>query len=239
MTIKIKNSQPLLFPLNDKSDLKDVSRIIVHLAVAAPNLEDSILSLLGKKARFSLVKGSIGYAAEVDVRIINEIPNLAQIREYDEFVPPKLLFIGPNHSHEAMIKAVISGAWAYMSAEDDLSELESAISGVVESTGSSLLQTIASSENASQEFLQELAAPRLEGQVTHTIPNLLTSDEVRILELIARGERSKDIGEIVGLAEQTVKNYVVRILDKTRTQTRAHAAALAAQRGWLPPLDKD
>ena len=76
MTIKIKNSQPLLFPLNDKSDLKDVSRIIVHLAVADPNLEDSILSLLGKKARFSLVKGSIGYAAEVDVRIINEIPNL-------------------------------------------------------------------------------------------------------------------------------------------------------------------
>ena len=69
------------------------------------------------------------------------------------------------------------------------------------------------------------------------MPNPLTDRETEILELIARGEPSKSIGDMVGLGEQTIKNYVLKILDKTHTRNRAHAAAVAAQRGWLSPVE--
>ena len=239
MPLKLDNSQPLLIPLNQETAPQEAPKIIVHLAVSDPDLEDAMLSLLGRKSRFSVFKGSIGYAAEAHVRLIDEKPNPDQVREYDESTPPKLLFIGLDQSTESITEAARAGAWAYVSESADSSDLEDAICSLVESTGSPLLKRIAANEEASRELLNELSNPVEESYDPNHLPNPLKQDEIRILELIARGEPSKNIGEIVGLAEQTIKNYVVKILDKTRTHNRAHAAAVAAQRGWLSPLDED
>jgi len=237
LSLRLDNTQPLLIPLTQDTVAEDVSRITVHLAISDIELEKAMLSLLGRNARFSVVKGSIGYAAESEVRLIDEPPDVDQQRELDEQSPPKLLFIGFDHSSESMIEAAYAGAWAYVSEAADSSELEAAIVGLVNSTGSPLLKQLAASEYASKELLRYLSTPRSDNRAGDAMPNPLTALQVRILDLIARGEPSNNIGDIVGLAEQTVKNYVVKILDKTHTHNRAHAAALAAQRGWLSPLD--
>jgi DNA-binding NarL/FixJ family response regulator len=209
----------------------------VHLAISDMELENAMLSLLGRNARFSVVKGSIGYAAESDVRLIDVAPDVDQQRELDEISPPKLLYIGLGKSNEVLIDAAIAGAWAYVSEGADAKDLEAAICSLVESEGSPLLKQISSSEVASKLLLEELATPRDEEKEIDTESNPLTNREIQILDLVARGEPSKKIGEIMKLGEQTIKNYVVVILGKTHTHNRAHAAALAAQRGWLSPLE--
>ncbi len=237
LALRFDNTQPLLIPLTQDTIAQDVPRITVHLAISDSDLENAMLSLLGRDARFSVVKGSIGYAAESDVRLIDEAPDPDQKRELGEISPPKLLYIGLDNSDESLIEAAQAGAWAFVSEAADSSELEAAICTLVEEKGSPLLRRIASSEIGSATLLRELSAPRVEVLATVAEDNPLTTLEVQILELVARGEPSKDIGDIVGLAEQTIKNYVVKILDKTHSHNRAHAAAIAAQRGWLSPLD--
>ena len=237
MALKLDNSQPLLIPLNDDADSRELPRVTVHLAIADVELESAMLSLLGRNARFSVVKGSIGYAAESDVRLNDEPPDVDQQRDLGEISPPKLLFIGLDWSDESMVEAARAGAWAYISESADSKDLESAVCGLVESQGSPLLKQIAASEVASRLLLGEFSAIRDDTVEVAVEPNPLKNQEIEILELIARGEPSKSIGDIIGLGEQTIKNYVVKILDKTHTHNRAHAAAVASQRGWLSPLE--
>ncbi|CAB1128801.1 DNA-binding transcriptional activator DevR/DosR [Candidatus Hydrogenisulfobacillus filiaventi] len=57
----------------------------------------------------------------------------------------------------------------------------------------------------------------------------LTSQERRILELIAEGKTNKEIGEIVFLSDKTVKHYVSNILSKLGLSRRSEAAAFLAR----------
>ncbi len=239
MALKLDNTQPLLIPLTQDTVSQEVPRITVHLAISDNDLEYAMLSLLGRNARFSVVKGSIGYAAESDVRLIDERPHVDQLQNLDEQMPPKLLYIGLDDSDESLIEAARAGAWAFVREGADSSELEDTICSLVETDGSPLLKRIAARGSGSAALLSDLSAVRDDSIKVHAVQNPLRPDEIRILELIARGEPSKNIGNIVGLAEQTVKNYVVKIFIKTQTHNRAHAAALAAQRGWLSSLDSE
>lgn len=58
----------------------------------------------------------------------------------------------------------------------------------------------------------------------------LTPTEVRIVEMIADGMTNRQIGEAIGLAEKTIKNYVSSILSKMHMSRRAEAAAYLAGR---------
>jgi DNA-binding NarL/FixJ family response regulator len=237
LALKLDSTQPLLIPLSQDVPDENAQRITVHLAISDFDLERATLNLLGRRARFSVVKGSIGYAAESDVRIIDEAPNADQLREFGEQNPPKILFIGLGKSEETLIEAVRAGAWAYISESDDVEDLEQAICSLVDSPGSPLLKQLATNDSGARAVLQELAGSEQPVEYVAPIDNPLTLNEIDILELVARGDSSKVIGEKIGLVEQTVKNYVVNILDKTHTHNRAHAAAVATQRGWLSQLD--
>lgn len=237
MALEHRNTQPLLIPLSQDSDPWGERRITVHLAISDSELEWSALGLLGRNPRFSVVKGNIGYAAEADVRIIDQAPDREQTRILDELKPPKLLFLGDVESDAALLKAAMAGAWAFVATSADATVLEAAIYTLAESTGSPLLKQLADSDAESEAVLGELSASGVAHSDENARPNPLTERETEILGLIARGESSKEIGSTVGLGEQTIKNYVLKILDKTDTRNRANAAAVAAQRGWLPPLD--
>jgi two-component system response regulator DevR len=57
----------------------------------------------------------------------------------------------------------------------------------------------------------------------------LTPQERRILDLIAEGRTNRQIGEVMFLAEKTVKNYVSHLLAKLGMARRSEAAAFAAR----------
>jgi two-component system, NarL family, response regulator DevR len=62
----------------------------------------------------------------------------------------------------------------------------------------------------------------------------LSPQEERILGLVAEGRTNRQIGQELGLAEKTVKNYVSSILGKLEVGRRAEAAAYLA-RHTTPP----
>jgi DNA-binding NarL/FixJ family response regulator len=237
LALKHRNTQPLLIPLSQDLEPPSARRITVHLAISDSEREWNTLNVLGRNARFSVVKGSIGYAAEADVRLIDQPPNPDQTRVLDELTPPRLLFLGDVESDATLLAAAQAGAWAFVAISADARTLETAISNAAESAGSPLLKRLAGGDGGSEAVLDALSAPDVERPETISKPNPLTNRETELLELIARGESSKSIGEIVGLGEQTIKNYVLKILDKTHTRNRAHATAVAAQNGWLSPLN--
>jgi two-component system, NarL family, response regulator DevR len=62
----------------------------------------------------------------------------------------------------------------------------------------------------------------------------LSPQEERILELIAAGRTNKEVGDELGLAEKTVKNYGSSILSKLEVARRAEAAAYLARHTGTP-----
>ncbi|MBN4059323.1 hypothetical protein JYT32_00210, partial [Dehalococcoides mccartyi] len=138
MSLKHLNTQPLLIPLSQDSGPWGSRRITVHIAISDTELEWKTFNLLGRNAKYSVVKGSIGYAAEADVRIIDRPPDPDQTRALDEITPPKLLFLGDAPSDAKLLEAATTGAWAFVALSADASSIEDAISALAESTGSPL-----------------------------------------------------------------------------------------------------
>lgn len=65
----------------------------------------------------------------------------------------------------------------------------------------------------------------------------LTEQERRVLAHVADGASNREIGERMGLAEKTVRNYVSNVLAKLSLESRAKAAGYAI-RNRLPELDE-
>lgn len=57
----------------------------------------------------------------------------------------------------------------------------------------------------------------------------LTSQELRVLELVTEGSTNRQIGEQLFLSEKTIKNYVGSILSKLGLERRTQAAVLASK----------
>ena len=59
----------------------------------------------------------------------------------------------------------------------------------------------------------------------------LTGRELEVLRLLARGQSNREIGDHLGIAENTVRIHVSRILDKLGVADRTQAAILAIRAG--------
>ncbi|SFQ01308.1 two component transcriptional regulator, LuxR family [Geodermatophilus dictyosporus] len=76
--------------------------------------------------------------------------------------------------------------------------------------------------------------PRANGDVSRRLA-VLTEQERSVLALIGEGLTNRQIGERMGLAEKTVKNYTSHLLAKLGLERRTQAAILATElRGHRP-----
>jgi DNA-binding NarL/FixJ family response regulator len=85
---------------------------------------------------------------------------------------------------------------------------------------------------------QCLLDPAVTGQVFERLRNpdavhpelaVLTPQERRILELIVEGHTNREIGGVLNVSEQTVKNHVTSLLSKLNVTRRTQAAVLGAR----------
>lgn len=116
---------------------------------------------------------------------------------------------------EAIYAAVIAGAAGYLLKDVRGSGLADAVRAVA--AGKSLLDPA----------LVRRVVDRMSGSVPGD-PRIdaLSMRERQILALIAEGLTNRQIGERLGLAEKTVKNYVSGVLSKLGLQRRTQAAIL-------------
>jgi len=61
----------------------------------------------------------------------------------------------------------------------------------------------------------------------------LTERELEVLMRVAEGDRNRDIGENLGISEDTVKVHVKRIMDKLGAKDRTQAVAIGLRRGVI------
>ena len=76
--------------------------------------------------------------------------------------------------------------------------------------------------------------PRLASAALALNPrDCLTSRELSVLKLVARGNSNRDIGLALSVSEETIKARIKSILAKLGASDRAHAITLARDRGFL------
>ncbi|HTG41013.1 MAG TPA: response regulator transcription factor, partial [Methylomirabilota bacterium] len=123
---------------------------------------------------------------------------------------------------EAVIAAIVAGASGYLLKQVRARDLVAALEAV--GRGESLL------DPAVTERVLERVRRIATGQVDDEL-SVLTSQERKILMLVAEGKTNKEIAAEVFLSDKTVKNYVSSILSKLNLERRAQAAAFVARRG--------
>jgi DNA-binding NarL/FixJ family response regulator len=134
----------------------------------------------------------------------------------------KVLLLTASESKEDLLVGVKAGARGYLTKDTPVPELISAIDAVA-AGGAALSPTMAGKlvDVAHQLFgHKELLALR---QPT------LTGREIEVLELVAQGNTSRQIGELLLISENTVKNHIRNILDKLGLHSRSEAVLYAAR----------
>jgi len=126
---------------------------------------------------------------------------------------------------EALFASIMAGAAGYVLKQIKGADLLQAIRNVGQ--GQSMLDPAVTKGvldrlRRGKQLLKDIKLARLSAQ------------EERILTLVADGSTNREIGESLGLAEKTVKNYVSSILSKLEVGRRAEAAAYLARHTTIP-----
>jgi DNA-binding NarL/FixJ family response regulator len=80
---------------------------------------------------------------------------------------------------------------------------------------------------------KHLPAELAENLAVHVGGEALTDREIDVLRRIAEGDRNRDIGEQLKIAEETVKVHVKHIMEKLGAKDRTQAVAIGIRRGVI------
>ena len=187
--------------------------------------------LLGGEPDIEVV-GVASSAVEAARRIPSTRPNVAvldarlpdgsgievcrDIRSVDPGI--HVLILTSYDDDEALFAAIMAGASGYVLKQITGTDLVDAVRVVA--TGRSLLDPALITRVVERASAGDRVPSQLKG---------LTSQELKILELIADGQTNRQIAGNMFLAEKTVKNYVSSILAKLGLERRTQAAVLASK----------
>ena len=191
-----------------------VRRGIAALLTAEPDIE-----VVGEAATAAQARGRI-LATRPDVAILDvRLPDgsgidvCRDVRSQNPGV--KCLILTGYDDDEAIYAAVLAGAAGYVIKDVQGSGLIDSLRKVAD--GTKLIHPSMSGRVVQRITDTHQADPRLES---------LSTREREILPLIAEGLTNREIGERLGLAEKTVKNYISGLLSKLGLQRRTQAAVL-------------
>jgi DNA-binding NarL/FixJ family response regulator len=143
----------------------------------------------------------------------------------------RLIAIVPDESDESLVSAAAAGAWAAVPEKDAHVTLADTVRAVSEGR-CPLLQTAASRTGAAFAILAMLRETWSRNPASSP-PSPLNEREVRMLKMVSEGVTNREIAERLTLSEQTVKNYLSMVFEKMGTRSRAQAATMALEYGWL------
>lgn len=131
----------------------------------------------------------------------------------------RVLVLSMDSTDAAVIAALRAGASGYLLKET-----------AAESIGDTVAAMI-----RGELVIDARLAPRIVGLLTseRTVSSLdgLTTREMEVLELVARGLSNQEVGRKLFLAEKTVRNNITVLLSKTDLATRPALIAFARDRG--------
>ena len=197
-------------------------------------VRQGLVSLLDRREGFQVVAeaGTVAEAIEqaqrfepdivvMDVRLPDG-SGIEACREIRAELPgTKVVMLTSFPDEEAVLSAIVAGASGYLLKQVRARDLVAALEAV--GRGESLLDPAVTEKVL--ERIRRIASGTYADEVAQ-----LTSQEQKILLLVAEGKTNKEIAADVFLSDKTVKNYVSSILSKLNLQRRAQAAAYVAKR---------
>ena len=194
-----------------------------------PLVREGIAGLIGVQADMTLV-AEAGNGREAiqqfrthrpDVTLMDlQMPEMngldALIAIRTEFPEARVVVLTTYEGDVHILRALKAGAQGYL---------------LKNTLHSELLRTIraahAGKRSLSPEVSHEIAQ--------HVSDDALTPAEIDVLRLIAAGNANKEIGDQLGVTEDTVKGRVKSILSKLGANDRTHAAIIGLKRGIIEP----
>jgi two-component system, NarL family, response regulator DevR len=143
----------------------------------------------------------------------------------DNDLPTKVLVLTSFADDRLVHEAIAAGADGYLLKEISSDDLVHAIKQVAE--GKSVLDPLVTRQ------VMNLALRPAEAPATGQL-DLLSSQERRVIALVAEGRTNKEIGQALGLSPKTVKNYLSHALEKLSLSRRSQAAALFVRQSEKP-----
>ncbi len=132
----------------------------------------------------------------------------------------KVMLLTSSESEEDLLKAIKAGAMGYIVKDTGLPNLVQAVRDILDGGA--------------------VVSPAMGGKLFRTVAHLLrhrdlntarrptlTGREIEVLQSVAEGLTSKEIGERLFISENTVKNHVRNILDKLGLRSRNEAVMYA------------
>ncbi len=131
-----------------------------------------------------------------------------------EFPDACILMLSTHSGEEEIYRAMQSGARGYVLKSVMREDLLRAIREV----------------HAGKRHLDPIVASHLAERISH---RSLTSRELEVLQMVAKGWGNKEIATALNIAEVTVKLHVSHVLEKLNVKDRTEAATAAVQRGII------
>ena len=131
-----------------------------------------------------------------------------------EFPDARILMLSTHSGEEEVYRALQAGARGYVLKSVVREDLLRAIREVW----------------AGRQFIDPAVVPLLAQREGH---RSLTSRELEVLRLVARGLGNKEVAATLNIAEVTVKLHVSHVFDKLNVKDRTEAATAALQRGII------
>jgi two-component system NarL family response regulator len=131
-----------------------------------------------------------------------------------EFPDASILMLSTHSGEEEIYRALQAGARGYVVKSIIREELLRAVREV----------------HRGRQYVDPLVASQLAERRSH---RSLSSREVEVLRMVAKGLGNKEIANALNIAEVTVKLHVSHVLEKLTVKDRTQAATVALQRGII------
>jgi DNA-binding NarL/FixJ family response regulator len=214
----------------------EAAKIRILVADDHPMLREGLVAVLGTQPDFEVV-GEAANGSEVvrlterldpDVILLDlempEVDGVAALKGLREAGSgARTIVFTAYDTDERILSALRAGARGYLLKGASRGEIFEAIRTV--QSGGSLLQPAVTSR----------LLERIERGDGGALSNNLTSRELEVLALLARGRKNSEIATTLFIGERTVKFHVSSILDKLGAGNRTEAARIALQRGLIEP----
>ncbi len=131
-----------------------------------------------------------------------------------DFPDANILMLSTHSGEEEVFRSLQTGARGYILKSAMREELLHALREV----------------HAGRRYIDPAVAPLLAARVSH---RSLTTRELEVLRMVAKGMGNKEIAVALNIAEVTVKLHVSHIMEKLEAKDRTEAATIALQRGII------
>lgn len=134
----------------------------------------------------------------------------------------QVVLLTASESEEDLLVGIKAGARGYVTKDAPFDDLVGALDAV--DVGGAAV-----SPNMAGKLLDVTRQLLRHQELLQSRKPVLTGREIEVLELVAQGQTSRQIGELLFISENTVKNHIRNILDKLGLHSRNEAVLYAVK----------